>query len=81
VFGTRTILEIKTHGTGWHITRATSLQTALQAILVSARYPLPAEAWNRMSIHLRPGGQFRVDHHRDRRDFDRAYQVIRKCCT
>jgi hypothetical protein len=81
IFETRSVLEIKTNDKAWNIEKATPIQTALQAILLSARYPLPAEAWNRMAVYLRPGGQFRVEHHRDRRDFDRAYQVIRKCCT
>jgi len=80
VFRTRTICEIKTNNKGWSLEKAHPIQTALQAILVSAQHALPAEAWSRLAIYLRPNGQFRVEHHRDKRDFDRAYEVIRRCC-
>lgn len=81
VFQARAIVEIKTNNKSWNVEAATPIQTALQAILVSARYPLPAEHWARYAIYIRPDGKFRIESHQDTRDFDRAYEIIRQCCS
>lgn len=80
VFGAYTILEIKTNNKGWNLERAHPIQTALQALLVSAAYPLPPEEWQRYALYCRPDGRWRVIEHKDtRKDFDEARRIIRAC--
>ena len=81
IFGAHAILEIKTLDKGWRLDKATPLQTALQALLASARYPLPASAWKRYALYLRPNGQFRPYEHTNRGDLDRAYEIVKQCCA
>ena len=38
--------------------------------------PLPA----RYALYLKDKGKFYVEEHKDRRDFDKAYEVIKACC-
>lgn len=57
------------------------IQTALQAILASAEYALPPEAWTRMCAYYTSKGRFKIEQHDKRADFDEAYRVIRKCCA
>lgn len=81
VFGIYTILELKSNNKGWNLEKAHPIQTALQAILVSAARPLPAEAWQRYALYCRPDGSCRAYEHKARRkDFDEAYRIIRVCC-
>jgi hypothetical protein len=82
IFGVYSILEIKTNNQGWNLEKAHPIQTALQAILVAATRPLPAEAWQRYALYCRPNGQFRVEDHQPtrRKDFDEAHRIIRVCC-
>lgn len=61
--------------------KAHRIQTALQAILVSAEYGLPPEAWARMCLYLTPKGRFKLVQHDRRADFDEAYRIIRQCCA
>lgn len=56
------------------------IQTALQAILVSLRYRLPAPSIGRFGIYLKPTGKFKVEQFNKRADFDEALRVIRRCC-
>lgn len=81
VFNAHTILDLKSNDKVWNIEKATPIQTALQAILCSATRPLPAEAWTRYALYLRPNGKYRLKEHTEtRKDFDEAYRIIAKCC-
>jgi alkanesulfonate monooxygenase SsuD/methylene tetrahydromethanopterin reductase-like flavin-dependent oxidoreductase (luciferase family) len=81
VFGIYTILEVKSNNKGWNLEKAHPIQTALQAVLVSATRPLPAEAWTRYALYCRPNGKFRLEPHEQRRkDFDEAYRIVKECC-
>lgn len=58
------------------------VQLALQAILVAQASDLKDPfAWRRMAVYLRPNGRFKVEIHRDGRDFDQAHEVIQECCA
>ena len=61
--------------------RSHGIQTALQVILASAFYPLPAPMWGRWTEYLNKDGGWSLRPHDDRRDFDEAYRIIRTCCT
>lgn len=80
VYGVWTVYEIKTNGKGWNLEKAHPIQLALQAILLAASRPLPAEHWNRMAGYYRPDGKFRVEQYKKREDFDIAYDIIARCC-
>lgn len=80
VFGVWTIPEIKTGGREkWH-----AIQTALQAILISVSSGpgggLPPQSYQRATIYLKPSGRPSLEHHPDRHDLDRAYDVLKDCC-
>jgi hypothetical protein len=78
MYGCRTIGEVKSGDPK----KSDAIQTALQAILVSgARGGLPAEHYERLAFYLRPSGRFKVERFPDRRDFDRAREIIRECCA
>lgn len=72
----QTVVDIKSGAK----TLAHQIQTALQAILVSACKELPAELWARYTEYLDEHGKFSIEPHADRRDFDEAYRIIRMCC-
>lgn len=55
-----------------------AIQTALQAILASARWKLPHDQWQRLCIYVKKTGKFSVERHEDRRDFDVAFDLIRR---
>ena len=74
--GQDTILEVKSGAKS----RAHSIQTAMQAILAAGQGGLPAEHYQRGALYLTPKGKFRLEVHRDRRDLDEAYRIIRVCC-
>ena len=57
-----------------------AVQTALQAILVSADGSLPAEMHARFCLYLNDGGKFKVEEYTRRQDFDEARRIIRHCC-
>lgn len=82
VFRAWTVVELKTNNKGWNLEKAHPIQTALQAVLVSgtAFRLLPAEAWMRAALYLRPDGRCRYIEHTDRRDLDEARRIIAKCC-
>lgn len=81
-YGAVAVLEGKSGG----VEKAHQVQTALQAILISGRYHLPAEAIARYCLYWklseRKDGSWgwRLEEHRERRDFDEAYRIIRRCC-
>jgi hypothetical protein len=56
------------------------IQTAAQAILVSASDPLPADHWQRLTIYLRGDGRWQLRPHRDRKDIQVADDIIRRFC-
>ena len=74
--GLRTVLEIKS-GTPQP---SHKVQTALQAVLVSAGGGLPPASYVRLCEYLRPNGKWALVQHRDRRDFDEARRVLKECC-
>lgn len=72
-----TVYEIKSGGPE----PSHPIQTALQAILASAEYGLPPESWARLCCYLTTRGKFRIVTHDNRRDFDEARRIIRRCCS
>lgn len=72
----RSVVEIKSAAKAGHH----AVQTALQAILASARWPLPAESWCRLTIYVKASGKFTVEQHTDRRDLDVAMRLIKEFC-
>jgi hypothetical protein len=84
MFGLHGVLEIKS-GVRPSPPRAgepTSheLQTALQAILVAADLNLPAELVARFCLYLKANGRFKLEEHKQQRDFDYARRIIREWC-
>ena len=76
LWGAFGVLDLKTGGKeGWH-----SWQTALQAILVAPEMNLPPSAVQRHGLYLKANGKWVLVEHRDKRDFDKAYEVIKACC-
>lgn len=69
-------------GKSGDIEKSHQIQTALQAILVSACgvLPLPPEAIARFCLYWRDNGKYKLIEHRERRDFNRAREIIRRCC-
>lgn len=80
VHNIKTVAEVKTNNKGWNLEKAHPIQLALQAILLSASSPLPAEAWHRVAFYLRPDGKFKAEQYTKRADFDEAYRIIGVCC-
>lgn len=78
IFGLRGPLELKIT---IRVERSHQIQTALQAILLAPWSGLPAEAMARWCAYYKKTGKYTVEQHRDPRDFDEAYRVIRSCCT
>ena len=76
VFGAQAVLDLKTGAA----TKATPIQTALQAILVAPVLRLPAVNIVRFALHLKAAGRWTLVEHTDRHDFDRAYEIIQVCC-
>ena len=64
---------------GHHVTPH-AVQTALQVIAESERWPLPWDQWQRLTTYVKPNGKFTVDRHEDRRDFDVAQTLISRFC-
>lgn len=71
-----TVAEIKSAAKARHH----AVQTALQAILKSARLKLPAPMIQRLVIYLKNNGRFSVERHEDPRDFDTAFRLIKEFC-
>lgn len=76
VFKRVTVAEIKSAAPAKHH----AIQTALQAILKSARCGLPAERIQRLAIYLKESGRVTAVMHEDRRDFDTAMRLIKEFC-
>lgn len=74
VLGLRSVVEIKSAAKARHH----PVQTALQAILAAARWPLPHEHWQRVVFYVKHTGKFSVETHGDRRDFDTAFRLIKE---
>jgi hypothetical protein len=60
--------------------KAHPIQTALQAILCEEELRLPAEAVHRYACYLREDGRYKLERHKDRRDFAEAHRIIRAYC-
>lgn len=56
------------------------IQTALQAILVADDLHLQPQALFRFALYLKKNGKFKLEEHRNRRDFDEARRIIKVCC-
>lgn len=76
MFAARGILDLKTGGPE----PSHAVQTALQAILLSADGGLPAWRYQRAGLYLKPSGRYTLIRHPDRRDFDNAFAVLATCC-
>lgn len=59
--------------------RGDQIQTALQAILVAQEAKLPPHSIGRFCCYVKDNGNFKLEEHIDRHDFDRAYRVIYEC--
>lgn len=57
-----------------------AVQTALQAMLLSAECGLPAESLGRWCLYLEKTGKFKLEEHRNPRDFSEAQRCIRASC-
>jgi hypothetical protein len=77
VFKLHTIAEIKSGVRE----KAHKIQLALQAILLSAEHPLPAEHYQRLALYVQQNGKFKLEQHDDPRDFAEARRVIKRCCS
>jgi len=66
------VLEVKSGAPS----KAHQVQTALQAILVSAHQPLPAEQWLRLALYLTPSGRYKLELHKSRADYDEAFRIL-----
>jgi hypothetical protein len=74
IYGAMSVCDLKTGGPAdWH-----PLQLALQCVIVADTVNLPAEEIHRYAIYLSRTGSYRVQRHEDRRDFDRAYELLRR---
>lgn len=62
------------------VERAHLIQTALQAILAAPTLHLPAEAVHRYAEYVKPNGNVKLEQHKDRRDFDEAFRILRRYC-
>lgn len=74
--GVGAVLEIKSG----EPTKAHEIQTALQAIVEADRFQVPPEMVARFCLYLKVNGQFKLEEHTRRRDFDKAYKIIREQC-
>jgi hypothetical protein len=75
-YGLTGVLEVKSGVAA----RSHAIQTALQAILVSADLNLPPELLARWCLYLKQNGRFKLEEHTQRGDFDEAWRLIRECC-
>lgn len=60
--------------------RSHQIQTALQAILAAPVMGLPPFAVKRFAEYLKPNGKFKIEEHKDARDFREAERIIKRCC-
>lgn len=75
VYHAHALVDIKTGGKqDWH-----GIQLALQAIASEEAYHVPATAYRRYVLYLRENGGYKLDEFvNTRRDFGKAYDIIRK---
>lgn len=76
VFRARSVWEVKSG----ERQKSHAIQTALQAILASPELRLPPTAIHRYAEYLTPDGRYKLDQHKDRRDFAEARRIIAKYC-
>lgn len=74
IYGILSVLEIKSAEPA----KSHAIQTALQAILVAAKYDLTPAALGRYALYLKRDGKFSLEQHKDPHDIDRGYGVIRE---
>ena len=76
IYNVLTVYEVKSGAKE----KSHQIQTALQAILVAWRYGLEPHMVQRMAGYYKNTGKYDLELHRDRKDFDRALEVIKECC-
>lgn len=76
LYGLRGVLEVKSAQPA----DSHQVQTALQAMLISTDANLPAETLGRWCLYLKPNGKWKLEEHRNKRDFLEALRVIRATC-
>jgi len=77
VWGAWAVVDLKTGVPS----KATPIQTALQAILVAPELHLPPAAIVRYELDVKENGKWRLFEHKAKSDFNEAYEVIRECTT
>ena len=75
-YGAVAVLDLKSGGAE----DGHPIQTALQAILIAPHLNLPPHRIERYALYLKQNGHYGLEHHPRRRDFDRAYRIIRDYC-
>lgn len=70
----KSTMEIKTGAPH----KSHAIQTALQAILFSSQWRIPAVTIRRYVAYLRPDGKFSVEEFTRRPDFDHAFAILRR---
>jgi hypothetical protein len=73
-YGQRGVWEIKSGVPS----KAHSVQTAFQSLLVAVEANLPPESLLRLCCYVKDKGRYRVEEHKDRRDFDEAKRILRE---
>lgn len=76
IYGAHGVLEIKTGAKEKHH----AIQTALQAMVLAAKWKIPERALVRYALYLKPSGKFTLDPHPRLEDYDRAHEIARKFC-
>lgn len=57
-----------------------AIQTAIQCILVADELGLPAPSLVRYAVYVKADGSYKVMQHDNRRDFDKALEIIKETC-
>lgn len=74
VYATGSVLEVKSGDPE----PAHMVQTALQAILVAEELEVPPRLVQRFAEYVKADGKYKVEHHTNPRDFDKAFDIIRE---
>jgi hypothetical protein len=71
----KTVLEIKSGAPH----KAHGVQTALQCVLIAGQgVGLPAEHYRRLVLYVKPSGKFKLEEMVNRRDYDVAFDILRR---
>lgn len=75
--GLLSVLEIKSGAPE----KCHGVQTALQSMLESHEYGIPAKAFARFALYLSGNGRFKLEEFKDARDFDTALSIVKRFCA